>query len=215
MTDLISGLCAGCAQVAVGHPFDTAKVLIQNNQKWLGLPACQYYRGWKFPLMSATIFNCTVFPIYERTINITNNNTISGGFAGLTVAPLVYLFDIGKIKKQTNQKLKFCDFYKTRGLTTTIIRETTAMTVYFGSYNYFKNQQLHPFISGGLAGLSNWTVTYPIDVIRSRQMAQNISIRKAISQGYLWKGYTVCATRATIVNAAIFTVYEKINGILK
>ena len=67
MTDFISGLCAGCAQVAVGHPFDTAKVLIQNNQKWFGLSLGEYYRGWKFPLISATIFNCTVFPVYERT----------------------------------------------------------------------------------------------------------------------------------------------------
>ena len=215
MNDFISGLCAGCAQVAVGHPFDTAKVLIQNNQKWWGLSVREYYRGCKFPLISATIFNCTVFPVYERTKNITNNNAISGALSGLVVTPLVYLFDIGKIKKQTNKKLKFSDFYKTKGLSTTTMRETSAMMIYFESYNYFKDKNLHPLISGGLAGLSNWTATYPIDVIRSRQMAQNISIRRAISQGYLWRGFGLCAFRAIIVNAAIFTVYENISGILK
>lgn len=215
MTDFISGLCAGCAQVAVGHPFDTAKVLIQNNQKWYGLSVGEYYRGWKFPLISATVFNCTVFPVYERTKDITNNNTISGGLAGLVVTPLVYLFDIGKIKKQTNQKLKFSDFYKTRGLTTTTIRETVAMMTYFGSYNYFKDLELHPLISGGLAGLTNWTITYPVDVVRTRQMAQNVTIEQAISQKNLWNGFGVCAARAIVVNSAIFFVYEKSKEILK
>ena len=215
MTDFISGLCAGCAQVAVGHPFDTAKVLIQNNQKWFGLSVGEYYRGWKFPLISATIFNCTVFPVYERTKDITNNNTLSGGLAGLVVTPLVYLFDIGKIKKQTNQKLKFSDFYKTRGLTTTTIRETVAMMTYFGSYNYFKDLELHPLISGGLAGLTNWTITYPVDVVRTRQMAQNITIEQAISKKNLWNGFGVCAARAIVVNSAIFFVYEKSKEILK
>ena len=208
-------MCAGCAQVAVGHPFDTAKVLIQNNQKWFGLSVGEYYRGWKFPLISATIFNCTVFPVYERTKVITNNNTLSGGLAGLVVTPLVYLFDIGKIKKQTNQKLKFSDFYKTRGLTTTTIRETVAMMTYFGSYNYFKDLELHPLISGGLAGLTNWTITYPVDVVRTRQMAQNVTIEQAILQKNLWNGFGVCAARAMVVNSAIFFVYEKSKEILK
>ena len=64
-------------------------------------------------------------------------------------------------------------------------------------------------ISGGIAGLLNWTFTYPIDVIRTRQMANNISIKKAINQGNLWKGYSACAMRAIIVNSASFYVYEK------
>ena len=211
MTEILSGFCAGIAQVAVGHPFDTIKVLMQNNKPWLGLPITSYYQGWKFPLISATIFNCTVFPVYEYTIKKTENNFISGGLSGLAVTPLVYLFDIGKIKRQVNEKIKLEDFYKTKGLTTTTIRETLAMITYFGSYNYFKEMELHPLISGGLAGLTNWTATYPIDVMRSRQIAQNITIKEAFSQGYLWRGFNVCALRAILVNGAIFFVYEKSN----
>ena len=37
-------------------------------------------------------------------------------------------------------------------------------------------------ISGGIAGLVNWTTTYPIDVIHARQIAQHISIKQAIKQ---------------------------------
>ena len=84
------------------------------------------------------------------------------------------------------------------------------MSFYFGSYNYLKDQGFNPLISGGLAGLLNWTTTYPIDVIRSRQIAQQISIKQAIKMGNLWKGYSVCALRAVIVNAANFWVYEKV-----
>ena len=60
MTDIIPAFCVGLTQVSVGHPFDTVKVLMQNNKKWLGLSLKQYYKGWKFPLISATFFNCTV-----------------------------------------------------------------------------------------------------------------------------------------------------------
>ena len=56
--------------------------------------------------------------------------------------------------------------------------------------------------------LVNWTLTYPIDVIRNRQMAQNIPYKKAIEQGNLWKGFSTCATRAIIVNSSSFYVYE-------
>ena len=209
MAEIVSGFCAGLAQIIVGHPFDTIKVLIQNNKPWRGLSFNRYYKGWKYPSASAIFFNCTAFPVYEYSIKKTENRFISGGFAGLAVTPIAFSFDIGKIKQQTDQKVVIRDFYKTKGLTTTTMRETLAMITYFSSYNYLKEIEMHPLISGGLAGLTNWTIIYPIDVVKTRQMAQNITIKEAISQGYLWKGYSVCALRAIIVNAAIFFVYEK------
>ena len=69
MTDFISAFCVGFAEISVGHPFDTVKVLIQNNKSWRGLTFKDYYRGWKFPMTTAILFNCTVFPVYE-TIDI-------------------------------------------------------------------------------------------------------------------------------------------------
>ena len=46
MKDIIAASCIGIGQVLVGHPFDTTKVLIQNKQKWFGLPLKRYYKGW-------------------------------------------------------------------------------------------------------------------------------------------------------------------------
>ena len=58
-----------------------------------------------------------------------------------------------------------------------------------------------------------WTITYPIDVIMSRQIAQNISITTALQQKNLWKGYKVCIQRAVIVNAINFKIYDTLmNG---
>lgn len=216
MTDIIPAFCVGLTQVSVGHPFDTTKVLMQNNKKWFGLPFKSYYKGWRYPLISATLFNCTVFPVYQRTYKYTNNSILSGAFAGVMVSPLVYFFDTYKIKKQTNQPVSLSMFKHPRyGVPSTFCRETLAMSTYFGSYYYFKDDwKLNPFFAGGLAGLSNWTLTYPIDVVRSRQIAQQISMRSAIKMGNLWSGYSICAVRAIIVNAANFWVYEKVKSLM-
>ena len=38
MKDIIASTCVGVGQIAIGHPFDTTLVLIQNKKKWIGLP---------------------------------------------------------------------------------------------------------------------------------------------------------------------------------
>ena len=214
MKDILAGAAVGFSQTAVGHPFDTAKVLIQNKQKWFGFPLSSYYKGWKFPLFSATLFNCTVFPIYERTMPYTNNSWLSGLIAGTIVTPLIFITDIGKIKQQTSQKIYIRDFFTSYGIWSTLHRETIAMSVYFGTYFTLKEKNYNPLLAGGMAGLANWTVAYPIDVIRSRQIAQNISMKQAIRQKQLWKGFSICATRAVIVNAINFWVYETVKKYL-
>jgi len=213
MKDIIAGAAVGVSQVGIGHPFDTAKVLIQNKRHWKGLPISCYYKGWKFPLVSATLFNCTVFPIYERTIRYTNNSFASGIIAGTIVSPLVYLFDIGKIKLQTSQQLRLNHFWSTPGKLATLNRETIAMSIYFGTYFNLKNKNYNPLLAGALAGLSTWTVTYPLDVIKNRQLVQKISMMDAIKQKNLWKGFLLCAVRACIVNAVSFWVYETVKNL--
>ena len=104
--------------------------------------------------------------------------------------------------------------FTNKGRIPTFGREMTAMSVYFTSYNYAKDQGLNSLVAGGLAGLSNWTLTYPLEVIKNRQMAQNISIKDAIKIGNIWKGYPICATRAVIVNSINFWTYETVKGLL-
>ena len=208
MTDFLSALVAGFTQVAVGHPFDTTKVLIQNGKSIKKLKFKDYYRGAKYPMVSALIVNSLIFPIYERTEKYTKSIFLSGVLSGFIVAPIVYTFDVGKIKNQTLNKLSYHDYFFTKGRVSTYGREMVGFGMYFGSYSYFKKKEYPQIISGGLAGLCNWTASYPIDVIKSRQIANDINIIDAIKMGNLWKGFHICALRAVIVNACLFYSYE-------
>jgi hypothetical protein len=215
MHDFIAGTFAGFSQVFFGHPFDTIKILIQNNYKYHSLPLKDYYRGYRFPLVSATILNSLTFPIVCRTYPYTKNYYFSGFISGVCITPLVFFFDIGKIKMQTKQRLFLNTFIKNKGIFSTFWRESIAMSFYFGTYfNLKEKKQFHPIFAGGTAGIINWTVTYPIDVVRNRQISQNCSFIKAIQQKQFWKGYSFCAIRSIIVNAAVFSTYETIRTIL-
>ena len=215
MNEIIAGLTSGIAQTIIGHPLDTIKVLIQNKQPIKKLNLRNLYNGWRYPLAISMLFNGSVFPINNYFYKKNYNHYISGFITGMVVSPLVYTFDIGKIKQQTNQKIKFTDFYKTKGISSTIVRESLATSLYFGSYHFCKsNYNMDAFVAGGIAGFTNWTITYPIDVIRSRQIAQNISFIKAYNQKNLWNGYKICIIRAVIVNASVFKVYDVTNRYL-
>ena len=214
MADILAASAAAIAQVGIGHPFDTAKVFIQNNKSLRTLTPRGFYRGYRYPLFADIIYNCTAFPIYNRSQKYTNSRYLSGFLAGVSISPLVFLFDTGKILQQTGQDVSLTKIIKRNGKLATFCRESIAMTFYFSTYEYFKDQYYHPMIAGAVAGITNWTITYPIDVIRSRQIAQDITIRSAFNQGNFWKGYSLCATRALLVNAGIFYTYENVYNLV-
>ena len=206
--EFLGGFCVGVSHVVVGHPLDTIKVLLQNNKPALGHPIRNYYFGWKFPALSSLFYNSIAFPAYEA--NKSQGPPLAGAIAGAAVTPLVYIFDVGKIKQQMKMPITIKTFLTVRGLPSTTLREVLATSSYFGAYEFSKERTHSPFISGGVAGLANWTLTYPIDTIRTRQIAQNISPTAAFKQGALWKGYTPCAARAIIVNSISFVIYDSI-----
>ena len=210
MSDFIAGICVGFSQVVSGHPLDTIKVLMQNGQNWYGLSMKDYYRGWRFPLVSSVFFNFTVFPVYERSKVYLDSSFFAGCVAGATVSPFQYCSDVCKIKKQTKQSVNLRVLFKSYGFPLSIYREILGMGFYFGTYNYLKELGFNPFLAGGFGGLTNWTLTYPLDVIRCRQIALNINIKESINKGNLWKGYEICALRAVFVNGISFTVYENV-----
>tara|TARA_B110000914_G_C15440334_1_gene435810 strand:+ start:188 stop:841 length:654 start_codon:yes stop_codon:yes gene_type:complete len=215
MSDIIAGICAGIGQIIVGHPLDTIKVLIQNNTSWKTLKPTQFYRGCTYPFISSILFNSIAFTTYERTKNKTESSVISGALAGFLCSPILFLFDVGKIRNQTNQRMRWKHLINTPGLTSTFCREVLATSIYFGTYEYFNKKYTNAFVSGGLSGLATWTFTYPVDVIRSRQIAQNLSIRESLKMGNLWCGYIPCAIRAILVNGVCFSSYETVYNFLE
>ena len=238
MKDIVASSCVGLGQLLIGHPFDTAKILIQNKQPWHSLPISQYYRGWKFPLFYCSIFNVICFTTHERSYKYTQNHFTSGLLGGMAISPFAYVLESFKIKHQVYNKTQhqqtkpkqtkpkqtkpkqtinkrimkatFKQIKTTRGLLSLSTRETLAMGIYFQTFHELKKHIDNTLICGGLTGMTSWILTYPIDVISSRQIAQNITIREAFSQRNLWKGIHVCLLRAMIVNAVNFKIYEMV-----
>ena len=163
--------------------------------------------------MSGTFFNMMVFPIKERTYQYTNSYFLSGILAGIIVTPQIYFIDTFTIKRQTNQPVSLSMFKGAKGFQMTMTREMLALSLYFGTYHWMRDDlKYNSLIAGGAAGLSNWTASYPLDVIRSRQIAQRITIKEAIKMGNFWKGFPIAASRSVIVNAMSFTVFERLKN---
>ena len=207
--DVLAGSVVGMVQIMVGHPFDSAKVLIQNKQRWCNLPLRSYYRGCGYPFVASIVSNAIVFPVHDRTY--TSSHSLSGALGGFVVAPVLQFFDLAKVKRQTNKPLNMHILRTNKGMFMSMLRETNAMAIYFGTYHYLKSKEMSTLTAGGCAGMLNWACTYPLDVIRSRQLSQNIEIKTAFKQGNLWRGFIICMARAFIVNSVSFYIYEQKN----
>ena len=196
----------------------------------------KYYRGFAFPTTLSMLINGATFQInaflsnhFTLTSNRQHNyhgrcciqqrqqqqqqqqqrqHFINGFCTGLITSPVVFAFEVGKIKRQMNLPLQWTDFATTPGYWMTACRESVAVSVYLGSYYSLREKQYTPPFSGGVAGLLSWTFTYPVDVIKNRQTSQNFTIQKAVQMGNLWRGFGVCALRGILVNSIGFCVYD-------
>ena len=215
MNEFIAGAISGFGQTILGHPLDTIKVRVQNGSTIKGLKPQHYYRGVAYPLLSSSIINSIIFGVYHNTYPETKNKILSGMLAGLAGSPVVYLFDVYKANRQMNKEVSINTFIKSKGYVACCLRESIAFSTYFISYDYLKEKGYGIGFSGSIAGLLNWSLTYPLDVIRNRQMVENISISEAYKKGNLWKGFSVCAVRALLVNSVGFYIYEEMINVLK
>ena len=209
MSEFFAGAMSGIAQILVGHPFDTLKVRMQNSLSIRDMKPSHYFRGILYPLGFSMLVNSIGFGVYENIYKYNRNHITAGALSGLDVAPLLHFRDIGKIQRQIGNHLTFRSFMTTHGIGATMTRESIAFGAYYSSYHYLRERNHNILVSGGTAGLINWTLTYPIDVIRTRMYAQRIGALKAIAQKQFWRGYSFCAIRAVIVNSVGFWVYER------
>ena len=210
----LAGLAAGVAQTVVGYPFDVVKFRLQNQRQVFPLPLGTYVRGCRYPLLGSMGYNACIFPLYTSAKRRTHSALLAGGLTGLAVSPFVFVQSAASIRKNLDRQkgLTWSNFVgprRAKGFPTSCARETLAMAVYFSSYQTGK-QHWPPVVAGGAAGLCNWTCTYPLDVIRNRQIAQRCTWREAGAQGCFWRGFSVCAVRAVLVNAVLFGTYEHV-----
>ena len=189
----IAGSVNGLGQVILSHPLDTIKINYQTNNKH-NLNLKYLYKGIKYPILTIIPIVTLQFTIDPLFNSFFKNNFISGATTGFLISPLVSLTDLLRIKKQKEIQNKL-DIY--RGLKITAIRETLSISLYFGCYSYVKqfletkniNKNLNYMLSGSICGSVSWTLTYPIDVMKSRiQSYKCDTIYQAFSKGNFWKG---------------------------
>lgn len=120
-----------------------------------------------------------------------------------------------------------------RGFLTTFLRDSIGDTFYYTTYQAVPmyllgkkelNQDkdvLSIILSGGLAGMAFWTLTYPIDLLKSRIQADSLTnpkyngtydcfVKTLHEEGYrtFTHGFTSCLLRAFPVNIALFLGFE-------
>ena len=229
----VSSVCAGIAQIISGQPFDTIKSYSQSN----GLQQTQrllmssfshsprmlfrfLYRGATSTVQNSISNNIVVFNSFNMCRNQNLSIAQSGFMAGLAVTPTTFLFDGCKILQQvkTVSSPSVRHMFYRHGLFSTALRESVGLSAHFSGYFVARyTWELSPLVAGGIAGFSNWTCSYPIDVVRTRQIAFDISIPRAI-QTINWKGaaaaYPVCALRAVAVNSSVFWTFETIQSLM-
>ena len=206
--EIVAGFCVGWSEALVGYPFWTCKTVLQNNQSLRGVTLRRLYQGVRYPLVSSVAFNTVVFPLKDY-LHDTHQvpYALCGAVAGVVVAPQTCFFDTFTIRRQTDQSIHRSMFRGARGLGMTALRESTALSAYFTTYHALRDD-FGVFLSGAAAGIINWSLTYPVDTIRTRQIAQKCDIPTALQQGQLWKGLRFALARAGVVNAVSFSVYE-------
>lgn len=234
LNDCIVGGTIGISQGIVGHPFDTIKVIYQNKTSMNNVCIKNpfgLYRGIKYPIFASFLANLSLFPLYEQIKNKMkvenniiynkNNNSywpsfIGGTIGGLLSTPIVFITDLAKIKKQMNGNIKinYINLIKKRGGPITLYREGIAYGFYFYTYDKLNYQyNWDSFWAGGIAGCVTWTVTYPIDVLKTQQMTLNNSLIQCVrlntKMSDYWRGYIPCILRSFIVNGVSFYIYDK------
>lgn len=118
-----------------------------------------------------------------------------------------------------------------------LMREIPGYALYFSTYEQLirvaskYNQgesKVATFFAGGCAGMTMWTLYYPLDFIKSTAQARNINTKKPVSpftiarsvyqkkgvRGF-YHGIRPAVLRAFPTHACIFLVYEIVTGLFK
>ena len=211
MNDYIAGTISGFAQTMVGYPLDTLKVLLQSNKNvnYKKTFNKNIYRGVQYPFVFNGLLQSIVFGTNKQIYNnVYQNYYISGFLSGIIGTFITTPIELYKIRHQNNLSRKGISPFL--GFRSTLIRESLAYSIYFGSYYKLQEKINNSLLSGGISGMLCWLGTYNIDVIKTRiQSNQCKTIMQGYKMGGLWKGIVPCLARSFIVNAVGFWSYEK------
>jgi solute carrier family 25 carnitine/acylcarnitine transporter 20/29 len=269
IVDGVAGVVGAAACVLVGHPFDTAKVVMQtlpvkHERKFetYKKTICAlnnrgivkgWYAGGALTFLGSAVANSILFVSYNRiNNNISNiydknttlNSIVSGGVASAITSFIICPYECLKIRIQTNTD-QLTTYTRSlhmikkeggvrvlfKGLGATLGREVPAFMVYFTSYeicmrrfqNLSSSRDLCCIFAGGVSGILSWIISFPMDVIKTKQQSHAIptTIRSTVSEIYsneglrgFFRGIAPVLIRAFPANAAFFLGVEKTKSFL-
>jgi solute carrier family 25 carnitine/acylcarnitine transporter 20/29 len=237
-TIVISGACAGLAQVLTGHPFDTVKVRYVS-QNYKNILECinhirtegykNFYRGISSPLLGSVVMNVQTFYTYNYFKQY-HDNLVAGSLTGIALSLIESPTDLIKSRMQVNSTLTYVETIKNigykniyKGLGITTFRNFVSVGLYFWGYettkSLFTNEYIGSFIGGSVGGFLCWGPNYPMDNIKIRYQTDTTNIYRGIidciRKTYIqegvktfWKGIVPCVARAMVINPFVFLAYE-------
>ena len=210
----LPGIVSGLVHTVLGHPLDTLKARIQNKNNLKG----SLWKGLKFPLSQTIITNTFIFQHYEFFHQKFHNPYASNFITSITTSILICPFEKFKILNQNkipyHVNLKSI-LFSFKDLNIVCARKIPGTFLYFSTFDYMKKKEYSTFFSGSMAGLVSWTLTYPIDTVKTRiQSGTCKTWKEAIQKGSLNKGIEYCMIRSFFVNGVNFYVYENVKKIL-
>lgn len=196
-------------------------------------------------MAGVTLVNAVIFGVYGETRrhipdpNSLSSCFVSGALAGLAQSPICSPIELVKTRMQlrASNATRFSGpmdclrhTYKHegyrgvfRGLNVTLLREIPSFGTYFLTYEILTRtpdnapvSTAYMLLAGGLAGTASWTVSYPLDLAKSRIQADGHRyaglvdcLRQTVTkEGYscLYRGLSSTIIRAFPTNAVTLTV---------
>ncbi len=240
--DFIPGYLQGITRVIISHPFDYIRIHLQMN-KYKNIrdffkfnKINNIYKGVQVPLLIVPIDRAIQFKFYEFLNKKNINPFITGGFCGIVSSfinlPSSYIGNNYILQKNNNFKLFVKKVFRHDiknlffGYKPELIRSIVASSIYLGVYgnlrNKYGNSVNQSIINGAIAGVTLWTITYPLETIKLEQQTNNninfvdIYKNRVKKYGYLnlWKGILPIYIRTLPSSIGGMIVYEKTRKIL-
>lgn len=197
------------------------------------------------PVAGVAVVNAIIFGVYGQTQRCIpdpealHSHFIAGALAGIAQSPISSPIELAKTRMQLQKNTGqfsgplqcLMHTYRRegyrgvfRGFNITLLRETPSFGIYFLTYEALTRTSgsepvstLCMLLAGGIAGSVSWTVSYPLDVIKSRIQAIDghrysgmiDCLRQSIrTEGYscLYRGLSSTILRAFPTNAVTFAV---------
>ncbi|KAK3285225.1 hypothetical protein CYMTET_7155 [Cymbomonas tetramitiformis] len=216
MNDLLgvatAGGIAGFAKTIVAHPMDTMKVHLQNRMSPPRTIA-GLYRGITVPFIRNGIEHSTHFFFRGLVANALavfelpgrDNPFFVGFLAGIPQSLVNTPMDYTRLQLQLKKPVVIRSLY--RGLPWVVMKESASGMIFYGIYEGARSLSIPAGFAGVISALSAMTMTYPIDVFKTRVQAGG-SFSSAVKMKSFGSGLEWAVGKCIVANFVALTVYE-------